>query len=262
MKIKTLYIYPIKSLGGISVQNADLLQRGLAFDRRWMLVDSKGVFITQRKLAQLTLMSLELNQSNLIVTSGINGAVLKVPFLPRGQTIEVSIWNDVVRAIEVSPEISAWFSDQLNQSVKLVFMAKDSHRMIDRNYAKNEETVSFADGYPLLLVNIASLQDLNTRLINEVDALRFRPNIVVEGNHPFEEDNWSEIKIGNTKIEVVKPCARCVVVNINPANASKDKEVLEKLATYRKEGNKVLFGVNALVHQVGEISVGDMLEFC
>ncbi len=261
MKIQSLHIYPIKSLGGISLQSAKLLGRGLAFDRRWMLVDSNGVFISQRKYPQLALFSVQLEPNYLSIYSGTNGATVKIPLLPIGENLEVTVWDDSVKAMEVSEEVSDWFSNQLGKTVRLVYMPDESERLIDNSYAHNGEVVSFADGYPLLLCNIASLDDLNMRLATKVEMGRFRPNIVVDGQVPFKEDDWSLITIGSVKIEVVKLCARCVMVNINPANATKEIEVLQALANYRKKGTKVYFGVNALVHQIGEVKVGDELVF-
>ncbi len=259
MQIQSLHIYPIKSLGGILLQSSTLLGRGLEFDRRWMLVDSNGIFITQRTNPKLVLLSPQILKNELSVYSTITGERLAIPILATGESVEVTVWEDAVQAIEVSKEASSWFSGQLNMPVRLVYMPQSTSRFIDKAYAHNLEVVSFADAYPLLLTNEASLDDLNTRLKSKVDMLRFRPNIVVNGNFPFEEDNWSVLHIGNTKIEVVKQCARCVVVNINPNNAAKEKEVLQTLATYRKKANKVYFGVNALVRQTGEIKVGDEL---
>ena len=260
MKIQSLHIYPIKSLGGISLPYAEVLERGLAFDRRWMLVDANGVFITQRKYPSLALISVELSSNHLLVHSN-RGASLQVPLNPEGEQIEVTVWDDTVNAIEVSTEVSKWFSSQLKQAVKLVYMPDDSQRMIDPKYAKNEESVSFADGYPILITNTASLEDLNKKLESKISMERFRPNMVVNGQVAFEEDNWYNLAIGNTKLEVVKRCARCVMVNINPENAIKETKVLQALSTYRKKNNKVYFGVNALVQEMGEVKVGDDVVF-
>ena len=261
MKIVSIHIYPIKSLGGISLQTSNLLERGLEFDRRWMLVDSDGVFITQRQIPELTLFKLSLHNEHLLVQSGIDNAFVQVPFSCTGELIEATVWDDLVKAQEVSTELSQWFSNQFKQEVKLVYMTESSTRFIDKRFATNHETVSFADGYPVLIANTFSLNDLNSRLESKVTIERFRPNIVVEGGKPFEEDQWRKISFGSSKIEVVKKCARCVMVNINPKSATKETEVLQVLSGYRKIENKVYFGVNALVNQEGEISVGDTLTF-
>ncbi len=257
MKIISIHIYPIKSLGGISLQTAKVLGRGLEFDRRWMLVDEHGIFVSQRTLPVLGQFLVRL-KNGLTVTSP-QGDSIFISHTPTGQNVAVSIWGDRVTGVEVDPHVSAWFTKQVGIKVKLVYMPDESNRLIDVRYAFKHETVSFADGYPILITNKASLDELNTRLSSPIEMKRFRPNLVVDCTVAFEEDKWKNIALGTAKIEVVKPCARCVVVNINPVTATKETEVLQVLSTYRKVGNKVLFGVNGLVHQNGLIHVGDRL---
>jgi len=258
MKVVSIHIYPIKSLGGISLQSAKVLGRGLEYDRRWVLIDKKGMFQSQRTFPNMALFSISITQESLRVKAP-DDSVLSIPFKPEGEKRIVKIWNDEVRGVEVSPQISSWFSKRLGKEVYLVKMTEETNRLIDVRYASNAETVSFADGYPLLLANTASVDDLNEKLVNPVEVDRFRPNIVVEGHRPFEEEVWKQLTIGAAQIEVVKKCARCVVVNIDPQTAVKGKEVLQSLSNYRKTGNKVHFGVNALVHKEGVIKVGDRL---
>jgi len=197
-----------------------------------------------------------LNKESLTVKAS-DSSEINIPFEPEGERRKVKIWNDEVEGREVSAHISSWFSKYLGKEVYLIKMTDDTNRLIDVRYASNAETVSFADGYPLLLANTSSMDDLNEKLETPVDVNRFRPNIVVEGQQPFEEDGWNQLHIGTAQIEVVKRCARCVVVNIDPQTASKGKEVLQALSNYRKTGNKVHFGVNALVNKEGVIKVGD-----
>ena len=258
MKIVSTHIYPIKSLQGISLPSAKLLERGIEFDRRWMLVDENDLFVTQRTLSALALYSVGLLNDSLQVTSP-NGDIIYIPFKPTGSKHLVSVWDDKVEAIEVSTQISNWFSSQLNKKVKLVYMPDNSTRLIDSNYASNNESVSFADAYPLLIVNTASFENLNLKLKNKITIDRFRANIVVEGSTPFEEDEWHQAAMGSSKVEIVKKCARCVMVNIDPATATKETEVLSILSEYRKKDNKVFFGVNALVLKIGIFNVGDEL---
>ena len=261
MKIISIHIYPIKSLGGISLQSAKVLERGLEFDRRWMLVDNQGVFLTQRQHPKLTLFSVSMDNTNLLVHSGLDASSIYIPLVPDGDELSVQVWDDKLKAVEVNKEVSQWFSTQLGQSVRLVCMPQDSKRLIDTRYASNAETVSFADGYPLLLVNHASFNELNDKLTKKIEIGRFRPNVIINGAKSYEEDDWGSMKLGSARIEVVKKCARCVMVNINPSTAAKETEVLQVLSTYRKEGAKVLFGVNALIHKEGDIKVGDELFF-
>ncbi len=256
MKVVSIHIYPIKSLGGISLQSAKVLGRGLEHDRRWVLIDSEGLFQSQRTFSEMALFSVTITQEALKVKAP-DGSVLFIPFKPEGEKRKVKIWDDEVEGVEVSSQISSWFSEKLGKEVCLVKMTEETNRLIDVRYASNAETVSFADGYPILLANTASIDDLNKKLDSPIGVDRFRPNIVIQGENPFEEDDWGKLNIGAAQIEVVKKCARCVVVNINPQTAVKGIEVLQSLSQYRKTGNKVHFGVNALIHIEGIISVGD-----
>ncbi len=256
MKIVSLHIYPIKSLGGISLQSSKVFGKGLAYDRRWVLIDGESLFQSQRTLPNMALISVFINKESLRVKAP-NGSAIDISFTPEGERRKVKIWNDEVEGREVSAHISSWFSKYLGKEVYLVKMTDDTNRLIDVRYASNAETVSFADGYPLLLANTSSMDDLNKKLETPVDVNRFRPNIVIEGQQAFEEDDWNQVSIGTAKIEVVKRCTRCVVVNIDPQTASKGIEVLQILSSYRKTDNKVHFGVNALIHKEGVIKVGD-----
>ncbi|MCF6359968.1 MAG: MOSC domain-containing protein [Cyclobacteriaceae bacterium] len=258
MKIVSIHIYPIKSLGGISLQSSKVFGKGLAYDRRWVLIDGEGLFQSQRTLPNMALFSVLLNKESLTVNAS-DGSEINIPFTPVGERRKVIIWDDEVEGREVSAHTSSWFSKHLGKEVYLVSMNEETNRLIDVRYASNSETVSFADGYPLLLANTASMVNLNDRLEEAVKMNRFRPNIVVEGQQPFEEDNWGQLSIGAAQIEVVKRCARCVVVDIDPQTASKGKEVLQTLSGYRKTGSKVFFGVNALVHKNGIIKIGDQV---
>lgn len=260
MQIKNLFVYPIKSLRGVEVASVELEPRGLAMDRRWMLVDEMGVFITQRLLPLLALFQVSIFTNELRVLNRTNQLFVSVPFDPHGQTIPVQVWDDQVEAKEVSLSISQWFSNQLNKKVSLVFMPESSMRQVNPTYAPSpNDMVSFADGYPILIANTASLTDLNSRLKNKVYMSRFRPNIVVDASQPFEEDDWKLLKTQHTEMALVKKCARCVMVNINPETAEKGTEVLAELSQYRKLNHKVYFGVNAIPLRMGNLSVGDVI---
>jgi len=232
------------------LQSSKVFDKGLEHDRRWVLIDGESLFQSQRTLPKMALFSVLLSKESLTVKAP-DGSEINIPFASVGERRKVKIWNDEVEGREVSAHISAWFSQHLGKEVYLVSMT------IDVRYASNEETVSFADGYPLLLANSVSMNDLNEKLETPVEVNRFRPNIVIEGDQPFEEDDWNRLSIGTAQIEVVKRCARCVVVNIDPQTASKGIEVLQTLSRYRKTGNKVHFGVNAIIHKEGVIKVGD-----
>lgn len=260
MKIVDLIVYPIKSMGGISLTHARLEARGIAFDRRWMLVDDKGAFISQRIHPELALFQPSLNDNELNIINQNSGNLISIPYETSGEKIEVEVWHEKMQAIEVSTETSEWFTTELGTPVRLVFMPETTIRKVDEQYAKHGEVVGFADGYPLLIVNTASLLDLNNRLEDSVTINRFRPNIVVDGTNPYEEDDWNEIVINDVKISLVKKCARCIMVDIDPITAHKNGNVLKTLSDYRKLNNKVFFGINGLIKSTGIISVGDIVQ--
>jgi uncharacterized protein YcbX len=181
-----------------------------------------------------------------------------------GQTTRCRIWRDVVDAVPVSQTADAWFSEALQMDCRLVYMPDTSRRIVDRAWVKDERIVGFADGFPLLVIGQSSLNDLNQRLAQRgepvVPMRRFRPNIVVADSKPFAEDAWVQIRIGTMDVDVVKPCARCVITTIDTEAATAGKEPLRTLSGYRKKGSNVYFGQNAVHRQPGTISVGDAVN--
>lgn len=261
LQIEQLFIYPVKSLGGIEVSSARLEPRGLAHDRRWMLVDDLGNFITQREFPHLALFEPRIYHDRLVILNRKSGSEIEVPFETSGEKLTAQVWNDQVNVPEVSNPVSQWFSSQLQMDVRLVYMPDETKRKVDHLYAPNKnDVVSFADGYPVLIANNTSLADLNFRLGSEVPINRFRPNIVVASPQPYQEDDWFRLKTKDAELAIVKQCARCVMVNVNPGTGKKEKEVLAELSKYRKHGNKVYFGMNAVPLKLGTLSVGDSIE--
>jgi uncharacterized protein YcbX len=260
--VQNLYLYPIKSLGGISVQEAEVEERGFQYDRRWMLVDEAGEFLTQRQHSQLALLQVALGESELAVFSKVDPS-RKISFgleMNSGKEMQVSVWGDVVTALQVSPEVSTWFSDFLGMNVDLVRMPESSHRKMDPRYAVQEESVSFADGMPYVMIGQASLDELNGRLADPVGMDRFRPNLVFSGGEAYAEDQFKQLQIGEVDFQVVKPCARCVMITVDQEKGTKGKEPLATLATYRSQGSKVYFGQNAVALTQGIVRVGDPIQ--
>ena len=189
--------------------------------------------------------------------------VLELPLLPSaeglaaGEKISVDIWDSKdVPAVTVSPEADQWFTNVLEKPCRLVYMPETTHRAVDPDYAVDNDGVSFADGYPYLLIGQASLDYLNQRVAEPLSMLRFRPNIVVGGSEPYDEDTWKQFRVGNMEFYGVKPCARCVLTTIDPITAKPGKEPLKTLATYRQWKHKILFGQNVLVNLTGEFPLG------
>ena len=250
MEVVNLFEYPVKGLLGNSLSCAGVNKRGLAMDRRWMLTDESGNFLSQRQLPGLT-QFLPVFHENLTIKHLPSGSEKNINLAEFDQIRQVEVWGQPCSAHSTGNEINLWLSDILNRKVDLVYM--DDHDLRAIESAGQEDIVSFADGYPILLANIASLNDLNLKLTSPIEMNRFRPNIVVVGDAPFSEDNWKRIKIGDVTFKVAKKCARCHVININQVTGVSSKEPLKTLSTFRKEGNKVNFGINLIPESTGII---------
>ncbi len=261
--LTNLYIYPIKSLGGIAVDSAVVTSRGLQYDRRWMLIDDNNQALTQRQFPQMALLQVALLEEGLTVHHKNNPAVtvsVPYPLTQSAGTVTVQIWDDICEAQLASNAINNWFSKALQINCRLVYMPETTTRMVDKNYAANQEITSFSDGYPLLIIGQSSLDELNTRLTKPLPMNRFRPNIVFTGGEAFKEDAFDEFTINGIQFFGVKLCARCVVTTINQDDAGKGKEPLKTLSTYRMKHSKIYFGQNLLHRGTGVISVGDAIH--
>ena len=258
--ISELLIYPVKSLGGIRMESCRVTERGFEHDRRWMLVDAKNRFITQREFPELVFFRTAILGNNICITDKRDDCSINIPLVTNGgETIAVDIWDDRCEAICMDQPISDWFSERLLQPVRMVYMPDQSHRPVDPAYAENGELTSFSDGYPVLIIGEASLQDLNRRLETPMTMDRFRPNIVFKGELPFEEDGFLEIFSGDVQFRAVKPCARCILTTTDQESGLRSPEPLKTLSVYRKLNNKIYFGQNLLVLKTGSIQVGDKL---
>ena len=263
LSISQIWIYPIKSLGGIRLKEAQLSERGLQWDRRWMLLDEKGGFMTQRQIAPMALLEVKLRQHFLEVrhrTKEMPPLLLSLEVENTGELLKAPIWDDFSEAFLVSREANEWFSQALDQPCRLVFMPEEGKRSTTGKTSGRVQKVSFADGYPILLAGQASLDELNSRLKEPLPMNRFRPNLVFEGGSPFEEDAWHAFSAGKTRFWAEKPCARCILTTINQQTAEKGKEPLATLAKFRKWENKILFGQNLLYEAGGSIKVGDSIQ--
>lgn len=268
MTISELFIYPIKSLGAISVPETVVEPKGFRYDRRFMLVDSNGDFMTQRTNLQMALLDVAIDETDKLRVwhrhrpDDVLTLPLAIPTQTEGvtpphETIEVNIWDSSnVPALVVSAEADQWFSRVLEKPCRLVYMPETTHRAVDPAYAREHDAVSFADGYPYLLIGQASLDNLNQRLEEPITMLRFRPNIVVAGSLPNDEDAWQQFRIGEVDFFGVKPCARCVLTTVDPETGQKGREPLRTLATYRQWKHKILFGQNVLARPTGALTLG------
>lgn len=260
LKISQIFIYPIKSLGGINLQQAEVSDRGFKYDRRWMVVDSNGRFLTQREFLVMALLKVSLAKDGLLVTYSVDGSNILIPFEPiKKDIIEVVVWDDTCKGQLVSDEVDTWFTQKLNMDCRLVYMPDDSHRPTDERYTYNGQITSFSDGYPFMMIGQASLDDLNGRMTQPLGIERFRPNIVFTGGDAFEEDLIDEFTINDINFNGVKLCARCVMTTIDQQTAEKGKDPLKTLASYRLKNNKIYFGQNVVHSGTGFIAVGDEL---
>lgn len=261
LTVSELFIYPIKSVGGKSVDTANVTTTGFQYDRCWMLIDEHNRFISQREIPGLALLEAGVTNFGIEVKHKHSAASFTFAFDElKEQWIDVAIWDDVCVAQLVSAKANAWFSEILNAACRLVYMPETTKRIVDPRYAFNSETTTFSDGFPLLLLGQSSLDDLNTRLAESLPIDRFRPNIVFTGGAAFEEDLLEHFIINGIDFSAVKPCARCSITTTNQQTAERGKEPLTTLATYRKKNNNIYFGQNLLHKGSGIISIGHSIE--
>lgn len=258
--VKEIYIYPIKSLAGISCQNAFAEEMGFENDRRWMLIDGDNQFITQREHRILSQFYPQISDGKINITFQDYKHEFSIEE-HLDNPIEVNVWDDKSEVVEVNKLTSNWFSEQLGFECKLVKIIKSGDRKHESSRLKETFNVSLADGYPYLMIGNKSLDFLNEKLADKITILRFRPNIVISTQTPHEEDDFTTFKIGEVQFKNVKPCGRCIMVNNDPENGKLKKEPLKTLSKYRVVNNSVLFGTNIVSLNSGVISVGDEIIF-
>lgn len=267
-KITDLYIYPIKSLGRIDLQAATLTPKGLQYDRRWLLTDANGQFITQRDIPELVFFKTALaekeGKKGIVVT---HKDAANCIFLPARNATEndrkmkVTIWNDEVEAVVESKEVNDWFSRLLDFEVNLVFLP-DADRQRKVGSGHSDAAINFPDAAPYLFLGQSALDHLNVKLTDSIPSNRFRANVIFEGGEPHIEDSWQSFKIGNAEFEAIKPCGRCQVTTTDQETGERGKEPLRTLTTYRRQGNRIAFGhyFKLKGKETFEVSVGDLIE--
>ena len=274
MRVSEINIYPVKSLKGITVIEAEVEPRGLRSDRRWLIVDKDGKFLTQRGLPKMATIGVAVSGNGLDVRAD--------GFLPlrvdpiEGERVTALVWNSTSEAVAYDIETNEWFSDVLGKKVTLLYMPDDAGRPVNPRFDRGGEMVSFADGYPLMLLGEASLAELNSRIERPLPMNRFRPNLVVSGSKAFAEDDWKTIRIGEAVFRSTKPCERCTITTVDQSRGEFDgKEPLRTLTTFRSARdvmperidalglgpNAVIFGQNLVAESAGAtIRVGDTVE--
>lgn len=258
MHLSSLYLYPIKSCAPLAADAAVIESRGLEHDRRWLVVDTDGRFLTGRELPRLTLIQARPHPQGLTLDApGMPS--LQVPFSSDRISTPVTVWKSEIAARLMSPEADAWLSEFLQHGVRLVHMDGGVVRMITSSQAEPGDDVSFADAFPVLLISRAALTGLNARLDRPVSMLRFRPNLVVDGVPAHAEDGWKRIRIGDVAFDVVKACVRCVFTTVDPTRGERDGdgEPLRTLIGYRRTADGVTFGQLLTPRSPGVLRVGD-----
>lgn len=265
IKVSSLHIYPVKSIAGINLPHAKVGELGLAFDRRFVVSDALGQFITARTEPRLCLVYAKITEHG-VELSAPNMSVLILSYEKfSSQYQNVTVWEDEIAGQLCSEEANTWFSDYLQRPCQLLFFGQKSHR-VNKTKTKQAGKVAFADAYPLLIISQASLDDLNQRLIanqqQTVSMPQFRPNIVVDNCLPFAEDGWQHIRIGEIEFNVSKPCDRCILTTVNPQSAIKhpEQQPLRMLKSFRQDNDgEVFFGQNLIALNSGVIKEGDKL---
>ncbi len=267
LTVAELNVYPIKACGGFSVQQADAGRMGFRHDRQWMFVDERGMFVAQRDSRGLGVAI----RTTCLVRTAINDDVLAIaaPGMPglsipingsAGDPCPVRVWDSRVIAIDQGDEAGQWATQFLSRErpgrYRLVRMPDHEHRAVPIGHAE----LAFADAYPFLIISEESLADLNSRLEQALPMNRFRPNIVLRGGTPYQEDVLDRFRIGSVQFSGTTLCIRCPTTTTNQETAERGKEPLRTLATYRKQPGGVVFGRNFNHAGGGTIRVGDQVE--
>jgi uncharacterized protein YcbX len=264
MYIAALFVYPVKSCAGVALSIAQLTARGIDGDRELMLVDANAEFITQRDFPALALVQPSL-QADTLRLQAPTLPELQLTLPSQGSPVAVRVWNSNCLALDCGAAAAEWFSTYLGSPCRLVRMMPGFVRPLNPKYSPTATAqTAFSDGYPLLLVNNASLAELNTRLAHPVSVHRFRPNIVLAGDQAaWAEDTWFELTTPTVTLRVVKPCARCVITTIDPYTLQSGPEPLRTLARYRRHPDLgVIFGQNVVHLNEGLLRVADPVTVC
>lgn len=260
LRLSALYRYPLKSGKGEILQQASLDKLGLEGDRRWMLVDeASGRFLSQRVVGQMSQLSALWNAEGGLTLSAPDRSPIDIALPVRDAELRgVTIFRDSLRVPDAGDEAGAWVSEFIGKPTRLVQIPLERARITQAGYGKDDDRVAFADGFPLLLIGQASLEDLSKKVGRPLEMLRFRPNLVIEGSDAYAEDSWKRIRIGDIEFRVVKPCSRCILTTVDPQTGlrSDDREPLATLQKYRAREEGAMFGQNLVNDGNGHLEIG------
>ena len=261
--VSQVFRYPVKSLRGHALDAAAIGARGIEGDRRWMIVDETGRFLTRRELPELALFDVQPREDGLLILHPERGTCCVATPGEDAVVIEARVWRDGVRARLADRAAGAFLSGALGRAVRLVHQHGASVRRVDPTYARDGDHVSLADGFPLLVTTTASLSALNDRLPVAIGMDRFRPNLVIGGAEAWGEDRWRRIRIGGVALRIAKPCSRCVITTQHPLTGRREHGD-DPLSTLRAMGRMtsggIMFGQNAIPDRAGAIRLGDAVE--
>jgi len=260
MFISEIYIYPVKSLAGISLNAAHLQKSGFEYDRQWMVVNKHGNMMTQREYPQMALIETAIEQNQLTLsTFGMDNHTVE-PIAAHGDSIETQVWGDKLMGISHNHETNAWLSHAIGTECKLIGFPEDQTRQCDREHSLSGDHTLYADAYPVLVVSQSSLDFLNAKLSQPIAINRFRPNLVIEECGAHAEDSWNVIYINSIKLRNGVPCARCSVPNVDPESGIlAGPEPMHTLSSYRQKNGEIYFGMTFIPEHTGRISVGDQV---
>ena len=259
-RLAAIFRYSVKSLSGHALDGAEVDRCGIAGDRRWLVIDAAGRFVTRREIPAMALIE---------VTSGSDGLTLSHPVAGRchltlperdAPLVEARIWRDTVPLRLAAPAVAAFLSLALERDVRLAYQCDAESRPVDPRFGHAGEHVSLADGFPLLVTTTGSLAALNERLPAAIGMARFRPNIVIDGTAAWAEDGWRRVRIGDVVLRVAKPCSRCVITTQDPltgVRAMADEPLTTLRAMGRQRPGGIMFGQNLVPETTGTIRVGD-----
>ncbi len=259
IELTSLHIYPIKSCAGFSLTEMEVGPRGPLYDREWMIIDENAKFLTQRQHPRMALIKVHLGKNELEI-SGPEHSPIQIPLnKPHEKDLEVEVWSDKCQAHSEGAEAEKWLTSFLGRPSRLVRMKSNFKRLLPAKYEMPKAHTGFADSLPFLLISEESLADLNSRIGQQLEMNRFRPNLVICGGGAYAEDTWKRLRIGAIEFEIKKPCTRCSITTVDQATAETGKEPLKTLATYRRDRNKIFFGQHPVHLNLGHLKVGDAL---
>jgi uncharacterized protein YcbX len=248
--IAGLHVYPVKSCRGVAVTDALLTAAGLEHDREWMVVTPEGRFVTQRDEPRLALVAAGLDSDTLTLSAAGAGSA-SVPLDLRGATMAVTVWRDRCQALDQGEDVACWLREFVGRPLRLVRFGAASRRLSDTAWTGGLAAVNrFSDGFALLAISRASLDDLNARLPTPLPMDRFRPNLVLAGLPPYGEDRLGDLVAGAVRLRRVKPCTRCAITTTDQATGTvAGDEPLRTLKSYRWNAalRGVTFGQNLIV---------------